>query len=80
MSYGELEQTRRMAGDDAGQGAIESAGSERSGAKWLMETVGMPEKLYRKLRHEQGIQWRGIGFGWSFSLPGLRHRTEMAGA
>lgn len=28
-------------------------------AKWLVETVGMPEKLYRKLHHEQGIQWRG---------------------
>lgn len=28
-------------------------------AKWLLDTVGMPEKLYRKLHHEQGIQWRG---------------------
>ena len=28
-------------------------------AKWLMETVGMPEKLYRKLRHEQGYNGEG---------------------
>ncbi|GAE07602.1 similar to ribosomal large subunit pseudouridine synthase D, Bacillus subtilis YhcT type [Paenibacillus sp. JCM 10914] len=28
-------------------------------ASWLLETMGMPAKLYRKLRHEQGIQWRG---------------------
>ncbi|GAA0851543.1 RluA family pseudouridine synthase [Bifidobacterium pullorum subsp. gallinarum] len=32
---------------------------EQAAAKWLLETFGMPEKLYRKLRHEQGIQWRG---------------------
>ncbi|MFB4321018.1 RluA family pseudouridine synthase [Paenibacillus sp. JNUCC32] len=32
---------------------------DEAAAKWLLETVGMPEKLYRKLHHEQGIQWRG---------------------
>ena len=27
--------------------------------KWLLETVGMPEKLHSRLRREGGIQWKG---------------------
>lgn len=27
--------------------------------KWLLETVGMPEKLHQRLRREGGIQWKG---------------------
>jgi 23S rRNA pseudouridine1911/1915/1917 synthase len=27
--------------------------------KWLLETVGMPEKLHLRLRREGGIQWKG---------------------
>ena len=26
--------------------------------KWLTDTVGMPEKLLRRLTHEKKIQWR----------------------
>lgn len=37
-------------------------GAEDTGAavdKWLLETVGMPEKLHLRLRREGGIQWKG---------------------
>ncbi|WP_106768516.1 RluA family pseudouridine synthase [Paenibacillus faecalis] len=32
---------------------------EEATAKWLLDTLEMPEKLLRKLRHHEGIQWRG---------------------
>lgn len=42
-------------------GKVLTGQTDREGvtAKWLLETVGMPEKLLRKLQHSDGIQWRG---------------------
>lgn len=42
-----------------GKALLGQSDRDEAAAKWLLETVGMPEKLYRKLHHEQGIQWRG---------------------
>ncbi|MBT2760410.1 RluA family pseudouridine synthase [Paenibacillus sp. ISL-20] len=42
-----------------GKALLSQPDRNEAAAKWLIETVGMPEKLYRKLHHEQGIQWRG---------------------
>lgn len=42
-------------------GKVLTSQSDRKEAtmKWLLEQVGMPEKLLRKLQHSDGIQWRG---------------------
>lgn len=32
---------------------------EEATMKWLLEQVGVPEKLLRKLQHSDGVQWRG---------------------
>lgn len=42
-----------------GKSIAGQADREEAVRKWLLETVGMPEKLYRRLRHERGIEWRG---------------------
>ncbi|MEK3731420.1 RluA family pseudouridine synthase [Paenibacillus sp. FSL M8-0334] len=42
-----------------GKSIAGQADREEAARQWLLETVGMPEKLYRKLRHERGIEWRG---------------------
>lgn len=36
-----------------------AADSEAAVDKWLLDTVGMPEKLHMRLRREGGIQWKG---------------------
>lgn len=42
-------------------GKVLTSQSDREEAtmKWLLEQVGMPEKLLKKLQHSDGIQWRG---------------------
>ncbi|ANY72401.1 RNA pseudouridine synthase [Paenibacillus ihbetae] len=42
-----------------GKALTGQADREEAAGRWLLDTVGMPEKLYRKLRQEQGIRWRG---------------------
>ncbi|AOZ91925.1 RluA family pseudouridine synthase [Paenibacillus crassostreae] len=37
----------------------ESDDRETATMTWLLNVVGMPEKLLRRLKHEKGIQWNG---------------------
>lgn len=53
--------TRRGEWLELTPGKIAADGLDRDEAtdKWLAETVGMPEKLLKRLRREEGILWRG---------------------